>query len=259
MADSGLNVGFIGAGRIARIAIEGWARAGQVPRVVASDPNPEVLSALSSMAPAVTATSDNAEAAKQDIVFVAVHPPLLGTVLVDIAPHLRPDAILVSLAPKWTLSRIAAALGGFTRVARVIPNAPSFVGAGFNPVSFAPDMPADARAQLLSVLAPWGEAPVVDESTLEAYAIISAMGPTYLWPQLFRLVSLGGDFGLDPAAARTAVAAMLRGCAATIERTDLTREQAMDLIPVKPLAAFESSWDEAYQATLSELFARLKP
>jgi hypothetical protein len=80
-----------------------------------------------------------------------------------------------------------------------------------------------------------------------------------LWPQLYRLIALGQNFGLGQEAARAAVAAMVRGCAATLGKTSLTREQAMDLIPGKPLAAFEAAWDEAYTKTLTELFARLKP
>jgi pyrroline-5-carboxylate reductase len=259
MNGSTVSVGFVGGGRIARIAVESWARAGRAPKVVASDPNPEMLAKLATAPLPVTVTTDNGEAAKQDIVFVALHPPQLGAVLPEVARSLHPEAVVVSLAPKWTLSRIAAGLGGFARLARVIPNAPSLVGAGFNPVSFAEKLPDDARSKLLALLEPWGQVPVVDETTLEAYAIIAAMGPTYLWPQLYRLMALGRDFGLSEDAARRAVAAMVHGCAAVIEQTGFGREQAMDLIPAKPLAGLEPAWDEAYMKTLTDLYAKLKP
>ncbi len=55
-------------------------------------------------------------------------------------PRLASDAVVVSLAPVLTLARLSEMLGGFGRLVRVLPNAPSLVGAGFNPVAFADDL-----------------------------------------------------------------------------------------------------------------------
>lgn len=99
---------------------------------------------------------------------------------------------------------------------------------------------------------------MVTEATLEAYAILTAMGPTYLWPQLFRLITLGQEFGLSEDAARTAIAAMVHGSAATIERSELGSDEVMDLVPVKPLAGHQEAWQDAYSTTLRELHAKLK-
>ncbi len=252
------TIGFVGAGRITAIALSAWARAARAPSVVVSDPDLGVRDRLAATGVPVTTTTDNQQAASQGIVFLALHPPQFGAVLAEIASSLRPDAIVVSFAPKWTTARISQALGGFARLARVIPNAPSVVGAGYNPVSFAEGLPESARRELLSLLEPWGQAPVVAESTLEAYAILSAMGPTYLWPQLFRLITLGQEFGLSDDAARAAIVAMVHGTATTLERSALGHDEVMDLIPVKPLAGHQAAWQEAYSTTLRELFAKLK-
>ena len=106
------------------------------------------------------------------------------------------DAVVVSLAPVLTLARLSEMLGGFGRLARVLPNAPSLVGAGFNPVAFAEGLPADARREVEALLDGLGEHPVVPERTLEAYAVIAAMGPTYFWFQWHALRELAGSFGL---------------------------------------------------------------
>ena len=118
----------------------------------------------------------------------------------------RPQAIVVSLAPKVPLSAMATALGT-TRVARMIPNAPSLIGRGYNPVTFGTGVDSDARAALAPLFTPWGEWPEVEERTLEAYAILTGMGPTYFWYQWQALRELAGQFGLSPPEDRRSPAA----------------------------------------------------
>jgi pyrroline-5-carboxylate reductase len=131
------TIGFIGGGRITRIFLEGWQRAGQLPgKVVVSDCNAETLAKLKAHFPSVETTAQSAAAAAQDIVFLAVHPPVMAEVATGLKGTFQPGAIVVSLAPKFTIAKLTELLGGFARLARVIPNAPSVIGAGFNPVAF---------------------------------------------------------------------------------------------------------------------------
>ena len=194
------TVGFVGGGRITAILLEGLGgRDLALDRVTVSDTSAEVLAKLAVRFPAITTTADNSEAAGCERVFVALHPPALKAVLPELAPRVRRDAVVVSLAPVVTLAQLSQLLGGFTRLARVLPNAPSIVGAGFNPVAFADGLPAGARAEIEALLDRLGAHPVVPEDTLEAYAILAAMGPTYFWFQWQQLRDLAGTFGLRPA------------------------------------------------------------
>jgi pyrroline-5-carboxylate reductase len=132
------TIGFVGGGRIVRIILAGWRRANfALPRIVVSDTDAATLERLHAEFPSIAVTADNREAARQGIVMAALHPPAFPGALAEIKDALPPAGILVSLAPKWTMARTGAALGGFGRLARVIPNAPSIVNKGFNPVSFA--------------------------------------------------------------------------------------------------------------------------
>ncbi|MBE7557740.1 NAD(P)-binding domain-containing protein [bacterium] len=177
------NVGLVGAGRIARILLNGWARAGALPgRVVACDINSAACEALRSVCAHLEASTEASLACRQEVVFLAVHPPVIKDVAPVLKQHLAPESTLVSLAPKLTLAKLTEMLGGFARIARVIPNAPSLVGRGFNPVAFGPGLPGDARRDLEHLLAPLGDCPEVPEEHLEAYAILAAMGPTYSGP-----------------------------------------------------------------------------
>lgn len=251
------TIGFIGAGRIARIMLEGWKRAGSLPEaVVVHDTSADRAARLSAIAPEVT-VGGLSDAAAADLIIVGLHPPVLAEVLPAVKPHLRPDAILLSLAPKLKFAGLANLLGGFSRLARQNPNAPSIIGQGYNPIAFSAGLPEADRRALVDLLAPLGDCPVVEETTIEAYALISAMGPTYLWFQFAELERLAIEFGLTQEAARRAIAAMVNGAATTLFASGLAADDVMDLVPVKPLAAEEAVFLAAYRDRLIPLFQKL--
>ena len=128
MTDS--RIGFIGGGRVASILLGGWAKTAWMPeRVVVSDTDPEVLDRLKSRYPQVQpAGANQMEPAAQDLVLLAVHPPAIAEVLGRVKDSLEGAAVLVSLAPKFGMAKLSKLLGGFDRIARLIPNAPSIVG-----------------------------------------------------------------------------------------------------------------------------------
>lgn len=254
------RVGFIGAGRVAKILLAGWTRAQAMPaRVVLYDTNPEMAASLKSSYSGIEASAEPAGAAAQDVVFLAVHPPAMAEAAAAIQGALRPDAVLVSLAPKFTIEKLAGLLGGFRRIARAIPNAPSVVGRGYNPVAFAHALNPDDKARVRGLLSPLGDAPEVDEPRLEAYAILAAMGPTYFWPQVYALAALGESFGLTREEALATLDTMLWGSVATMRESGLTPEAVQDLIPVKPMADEVATLVAAYQTKLTGLMEKIKP
>jgi pyrroline-5-carboxylate reductase len=252
------TVGFVGGGRITAIFLEALGGTGlDLARVTVSDADPEVLAKRTEQFPPITATSDNRLAASCERVFLALHPPAAKAVLPELAGALRPDAAVVSLAPVLTFEKLSALLGGFDRLARVIPNAPSVVGAGYNPTAFAAGLPAEPRAEIESLLDGLGAHPVVPEETLEAYAILAAMGPTYFWFQWQTLRELGGSFGLGANQTDAALRAMLEGATQTFFEPGRSYEAVVDLVPVKPLAEAEPQIRQAYNEKLGGLYRKL--
>jgi len=254
------TIGFIGGGRITRIFLEGWNRSGTVPAsVVVSDCNPEPLGRLWAHFPTIATTAESSAAAARDIVFLAVHPPVLPDAAAAIKGFLAPGALVVSLAPKFTFAKLEGLLGGFARLARVIPNAPSLVNFGFNPVAFSPALTPADRKEIYDLLAPLGECPEVAEEKLEAYAVLTAMGPTYLWGQLQALREVVAGFGLSDAEITPALKRMVCGATRTLLESGLTPAEVMDLIPVKPLAEMEAQVMEMYRTRLPGVYQKIKP
>jgi pyrroline-5-carboxylate reductase len=255
------SIGFIGGGRVARIFLSGWKQANVLPNnIVVSDPNAETLAKLKTDFPGITAASgDNGQAAAQSVVFLAVHPPVMMTTLAELRGNISRETLVVSLAPKITLVKLSEGLGGHERLARMIPNAPSILGAGYNPMVFSGSLPTDARLRLMTLLAPLGDCPEVAEANLEAYALITGMGPTYFWFQLETLRELGRTFGLTDADLTPALKGMVCGAIRTLLESGHAPAQVVDLIPVKPLAENEAVIRATYQNRLPSLFAKIRP
>jgi pyrroline-5-carboxylate reductase len=257
---AGKSVGFIGGGRVAHIILGGWQKAGQMPaEVVVSDINPDVLNRLQARFPGIRVVpNDNKPPASQDLVFLGLHPPAVAGCLGEIKDCLKPDAILISLAPKLSVAKLSVVLGGFDRIVRLIPNAPSIIGEGFNPVSFSEVLGWEERTEISSLLGVLGKCPEVEEGKLEAYAILTAMGPTYLWFQLCELQKIAESFGLSRQEAEAGTFEMVAGAGKTLFGSGLTAEEVIDLVPVKPLGEEEGNIKAAYHARLEGLYAKLK-
>jgi pyrroline-5-carboxylate reductase len=255
------SIGFIGGGRVARIFLEGWRRANVTPaKIVVGDCGAESLAKLKARFPQIeTAPGNNAAAAVQDIVFLAVHPPVMAEVVAGIKGSLKPGAVVISLAPKFTIAKLSELLSGFARLVRVIPNAPSVVNFGFNPVAFAPSLTAADKAEVTGLLSPLGECPEVVESKLEGYALLTGMGATYLWFQLQTLREVSAGFGLTEADITPALKRTVCGATRTLLESGLTPTEVMDLIPVKPLAEMEAQVAEMYRTRLPALYQKIKP
>ena len=254
------SMGFIGGGRITKIILNGFKKGKiELDNVVVYDTSLESLKELKKEFPEIKIVSDdNESAASQDMVFLAVHPPAMAEVLGKIKPYLKPDSTVVSLAPKPQIKQISSLLGGFTRIVRMIPNAPSIINQGYNPISFAPKMNDSKKKEILKLFNILGVTPEVDEGKLEAYALLTAIGPTYFWFQFDELFKLGRSFGLEDEEIQESLQKMITGAAQTFYQSELNPGEVMDLVPVKPMADEEEMIKNAYQTRLEAMFKQLK-
>jgi pyrroline-5-carboxylate reductase len=254
------SIGFIGGGRITRLMLEGFTR-GEVSfrEVIVSDLENSNLDILRKNSPEFrSAGQDNSNPAQADLVFLAIHPPAMESVLKEIAPHIKKTSIVISLAPKFTIALLSSALGSHTRIVRMIPNAPSIINAGYNPISFAAEFTSKEKDEIRNLLLALGQCPEVEEEKLEAYAMITAMGPAYLWFQWHHLHSLAVSFGLNHDEAARAMIAMIHGAEQTLFESGLSPDVVMDLIPSKPLKDDEQTIQAFYTARLQTLYSKLK-
>jgi|YNPNPStandDraft_1061719.scaffolds.fasta_scaffold02219_12 pyrroline-5-carboxylate reductase len=254
-----LSTGFIGGGRIVRVILTGWQNA-RIPlnNLVVSDNNLAVLESLKQLFPEITTTTDNHTSAAQKIVFIALHPPALRTALPELINSWQTGAIVISLAPVITFQELTNLIPDSTRLVRMIPNAPSMIGKGYNPVAFSPAIRPEERSILDPLFSALGEYPEVSEPDLEAYAILTAMAPTYFWFQWQTLRELGINFGLNAAEVDRALVTMLSGSIELLFNSGLEAQKVMDIVPIKPLTELEFTITDAFRQKLGTLYKKLK-
>lgn len=253
------RIGFVGGGRITRIFLQAMKNKNyMVDTIVVSDRENKTLEKLTRDFSGLNVTAgSNREAAAQDVVFLAVHPPVLKEVLPEIAEAVSQAKTVVSLAPVFTSEKLSGMLNGYNKLVRMIPNAASYKNSGYNPVWFSKYIGETERNLLQELFTNFGNCPEVDEDKLEAYAIVTAMGPTYLWPQLNELHKLALDFGLSEKETVAGMKAMVANTMELLYETGLSYEEVVDLIPVKPLGEHEEQIRDMYRSKLTGLYNKL--
>ncbi len=254
-----LTLGFIGGGRVTKILLQGFKNKNvKFGKVVVADTNPEVLANLKKQFPEVV-TADAKSAASQDIVFIALHPPVIMDTLELIKGDVKAEAVVISLAPKINLPKLTLKLGHVKNLVRLIPNATSYINEGYNPVVFVSGFDPSKKQVILDLLKNLGTTFEVSEEKLESYAIMSAMLPTYFWFQWKELAEIGGKIGLSDEENKNSIYETIIASLNLMYKSGLTASEVIDLIPVKPIGEHEPQIAEIYKTKLIGLFEKIKP
>jgi pyrroline-5-carboxylate reductase len=253
------SIGFIGGGRVTKILLQGFKNKNvKFGKIVVSDTNPEVLAKLTAQFPEVE-SSDSAIAAIQNIVFIALHPPVVMDTLELVKNDVKTDAIVVSLAPKINLPKLSMKLGNVKNLARLIPNATSYINEGYNPVTFSAGFDLVRKKEVMDLLSSLGTTFEVSEEKLESYAIMSAMLPTYFWFQWRELAEIGNKIGLSGEECNKSIYETIIASLDLMYKSGLSASEVIDLIPVKPIGEHELQIAEIYRTRLLGLFEKIKP
>lgn len=210
------RISFIGAGNMARALLGGLLNAGHSPNeLAAADPFAAARESISAMG--VRSSDNNAEVvADADMIVLAVKPQVLTGVLSDLAEHLPPDALLLSIVAGMPLHVIESAAGGGNRaVVRCMPNTPALLGQGITGMYANPTV-TSRQKQLAEIVATaagqwvWVES----EADIDAVTAISGSGPAYFFYLMEAMVAAGVEQGLAPELAAKLTIATATGAAA---------------------------------------------
>lgn len=254
-----ISLGFIGGGRITRIFLQAFANEKkEFDTVVVFDPDTNVLLELKKQFPDIIIAENIEMAARQRIVFFAIHPPVIMEMLDKLTYLMEEDTIVISLAPKITIAKIASKIN-IRNIVRMIPNATSFINEGYNPITFNNEMRKSERDKVSKLLKILGKTFECDESKLEAYAIVSAMLPTYFWFQWQAVQEVAEQLGLTEKEAHKTIKSTLKRAIDLYFDSGLTPSEVMNLVPVKPIGENQKDITEIYHTKLTGLYEKIKP
>lgn len=210
MAESLPSLAFLGAGSMGGAILQGVVASGIDVEggITATNRTAEKAATLAELE-GVTAIaleehpSGNTDAvATARVVLVGVKPHMVRDLLREIAPALRDDAIVVSLAAGVTLDTFADALGEGVRTIRSMPNTPSTVGKGVTGLAAGAAVSTEDLAIVRRLFELVGAVIEVPEDKIDALSTISGSGPAYVFLLIEELTKAAVGKGFSEADAR---------------------------------------------------------
>ncbi|MEL7463373.1 MAG: pyrroline-5-carboxylate reductase [Pseudomonadota bacterium] len=192
----GETVLLVGCGNMGRAMLAGWlaAKPGLAAYVV--EPAEALRAQAADLgAHAVAGAADLPDGLAPDLVFLAVKPQVMPSVLADYAGY--GEATFVSIAAGTTVATLKAGLGAGAPVIRCMPNTPAAIGAGMMVCYGTDEVGADAKALTSDLLAASGEVAWIKvEALMDAVTAVSGSGPAYVFHLIECLGAAGAAAGL---------------------------------------------------------------
>lgn len=207
---------------MARALAAGFVRARLVraEQITAGDPSEAARREFARQVPGARLADSNRQVAEAaEVLFLAVKPGQMITVLEDLRPAVGERHLIASIAAGVPLARIAEGLGAGPRLMRVMPNTPCLVGQSASGYSSGPGAtPRDCQL-LGELLAAVGQAFLLDEKLLDAVTGLAGSGPAFVYLMIEALADGGVLMGLPREVASALAAQTARGAAEMVLTT----------------------------------------
>jgi pyrroline-5-carboxylate reductase len=226
-----LNIGFLGAGKMATALAKGFISAGLVMpgEVMASDPAAAARSAFSKETGAKS-TMSNLEVVKfASLLIIAVKPHFVNDLLSEIRAGITTRHLVLSIAAGATLAQLERGLGG-ARVIRVMPNTAALVGASASAYSRGKAATVADGALTERLFGSVGIVMELKEPLLDAVTGLSGSGPAYVCVIIEALSDGGVAAGLPRDVAVKLAAQTLMGTARMVLETGLHPGALKDMV-----------------------------
>jgi pyrroline-5-carboxylate reductase len=204
-------IGFCGAGNMGGAIIGGLAGVPDVS-ALAYDPDQAKVAGLVEKNLARAAATPKELAAGSDYLVLCVKPQYLDAAMVQLAGHLRPQTVVLSIVAGVTMAKLRSLTGDCCPVVRIMPNTPALVGAGqFALCLDDPALPEAARDFVARLFAALGRTYVLEEKYFDAFTGLAGSGPAYVLYFMEALIESGVYLGFARHLAADIVAGLVEG------------------------------------------------
>lgn len=226
------RIAFIGGGNMAASLIGGLRAQGfPAASICVSDPGADKRADLET-SHGIATFADNGQAlTAADVVVLAVKPQVMQAVCRDLAAHLQPNQLIVSIAAGITCASLQRWLGEQAPrpIVRCMPNTPSLLRQGVSGLFANAQVSEEQKQQAEQLLSAVGLACWLDEEALiDAVTAVSGSGPAYFFLMIEAMTAAGEQLGLPRAVAaqltlHTALGAARMACESDVEAAELRR------------------------------------
>lgn len=154
-----------------------------------------------------------------DTLVLVVKPQDMDGLLAEISDHVRPGALVVSLAAGITTGFLEERLPSGTAVVRVMPNTPALVDEGMAAISPGKHCDEGHLNEAEELLRSCGKVLRIPEKHLDAVTAISGSGPAYIFYVVEAMIEAGVLLGMPRATSTDLVVQTLYGAATMLKET----------------------------------------
>ena len=247
----GKRVAIIGAGNIGRILLERLLDAGlSADQIVICDSDLSRAEEASRRFGPRACSLTEEPLLRSDVILLTAPPKATLDLLRALAPNLRQGQIVVSFAAAVSRSRLEAVVPSGVMMARVMPNAPSKIGKGMNPVAFGSSVTPEARQVIEAILQMLGESLEVKDEQMNWCVGLTGAAMRSLLPALEGMIQAGVEAGFAEEAARRLAAQVMLGTASLALESGLSIDEIKSLTPMETLdeAALKQTFADAARA-----------
>ncbi|MGH8774706.1 MAG: pyrroline-5-carboxylate reductase [Jiangellaceae bacterium] len=214
-----MTVAILGAGVMGETLLSGLLRAGRrAEDLVVTDRRPERGKELEERY-GVVAVDNPTAAQRAETLALVVKPQDMGALLTEIAAHVRPGQLVVSLAAGITTGFIESRLPDGIAVVRVMPNTPALVDEGMAAISPGSHCDEGHLHEAEQLLQATGRVIRVPEKQQDAVTAISGTGPAYVFFVVEAMIEAGVHLGLPRVTATELVVQTVVGSAKLLRET----------------------------------------
>lgn len=243
------KIGIIGCGNMGGAILRQWLKTGvcQPEEILVSDKNTALLEKIAGEL-GVHVTDDNTAVAQADCLLLAVKPQYITDVLCQIAPSVRPDALILSIVAGCSLEKLHGLLNNdAAHIIRVMPNTPALVGEGAIAACRDGNVTQAEWERAMNLLSCLGIAEEVPEHLMDAVTGLSGSSPAFVFLFMEALADAGVRAGLPRALSQRFAAQVLAGSGKLALETGLHPGQLKDMVTspagttIEGVAALEKS------------------
>jgi len=156
-----------------------------------------------------------------DVIFLAVKPQDLDTVLSELSQSLKKETLLISIAAGKTTKFIESKLANTNPVVRVMPNTPAQIGKGVSAISPGASATNDHLTLTKDLLSASGLVVEVAEENQDAVTALSGSGPAYFFNFIEAMIKAGVNLGLTEEVATQLAIGTITGSAAMLQESGI--------------------------------------
>ncbi len=220
------SLGFIGAGNMAGAILSGVVSHGAYRRsdILIYDIDAEKCEKYRQLGFGV-AQSENEVIRGSGIVFLAVRPTDLLSVLRKIRDDVTFRNVLVSIIAGVSISFIKKNLGKECKCIRVMPNSPILMGSGTAAIAYEMPITYQELQTVKGMFETVGTAEILPENRMNEVISLNSSSPVYIYMLVKAMIDGAVAQGIDSAVARRMAIDTLFGTAKMLRATDASMEE----------------------------------